>query len=145
MRNQLLIIVLLSVISTSLRGQVPPAGTGCYFNGRLYYQNVQPTPTFGLNYRYQYDPAFYYELACTNNQYASLGNVLTTGIFNAPVNCGTSSSYAANTGVMYYFNVVNCGLDQLSLLLLIPLSVAGMISIKKGCSVEGTLYPVVAR
>jgi len=123
--------IFLSVFFTSLYSQVPPAGTGCYFNGRLYYQNVQPTPTFGFNYRFHYDPGFYYELTCTDNQYASLGNVLTVGIFNAPVNCGTSSNYNANTGVMYYFNVINCDFDHLSLLLLIPMSVVGLVVLRK--------------
>jgi len=120
-----------------LCAQVPPAGTGCYYNGRLYYQNVQPTPTSGFNYRYQYDPNYYYELSCTNNQYASLGGVLTVGFFNTPVNCGTSNSYFANTGVMYYYNVVNCELDYLISFLLIPLSVVGAAFIKRNVSRNG--------
>lgn len=66
------------------------------------------------------------------NQYASLGALLTVGFFNTPVDCGTSSSYFANTGVMYYYNVVNCGLDYLTPFLLIPLSLAGLIFIKRG-------------
>jgi hypothetical protein len=131
MRRQLLIIFLSNLLCLSLYAQVPPAGTGCYYNGRLYYQNVQPTTTFGLNYRYRYDPAFYYEMTCTNNEYPDLVSVLTTGIFAAPVNCGTSSSYFANDGTMYYFNVIACPLDRLSIFLLIPLSALAYRYIKR--------------
>ncbi|WP_412468292.1 hypothetical protein [Pedobacter sp. KLB.chiD] len=133
--KQVLSLIFLILCCSSLYAQIPPAGTGCYFNGRLYYHNVQATPTFGLNYRYQYDSNYYYELTCTDNQYAILGGALTTGFFNTPVNCGTSSSYFANTGVMYYYNVVNCGLDYLIPFLLLPLSVAGAVFIKRSVSV----------
>uniref|UniRef100_UPI0025F5F8EA hypothetical protein n=1 Tax=Pedobacter sp. UBA5917 TaxID=1947061 RepID=UPI0025F5F8EA len=68
---------------------------------------------------------------CTNNVYAILNSMLTVGIFNAPVNCGTSATYSLNTGTMYYISVINCPLDHLLILLSIPITILAFYRFRK--------------
>jgi hypothetical protein len=115
--------------------QTPPSGSGCLLNGRVYYQNVQPSTTSGLNYRFRYNPAFYYELTCDGTRYATLGAIVRTPILNSVINCGTSANYNDNTGTTYFINVVNCTIDKGCMILVLICSFTGFVFIRSKGSV----------
>lgn len=101
---------------------VPP-GSGCLMPDNTFLTSYNMTTTSGTNYRYSFFASPSYNRFCSSSaaQYIRLGSAVNAPNFN--INCGTTTTYAGNNvGVMYYYTLLQCPLDEKAWCLLFPIA-----------------------
>ena len=131
MRLFLTISLFIIMFSTDLSyAQMPSPDAGCVMGNKLY-TNYIGTITSGKNFRHRFSPSPSYDVYtnCVNGDiqtYFQKTNtaqqVLDKKLWD--IGCGTGTTYSSLTGTMYFYNLINCPIDDF-----VPIALLGAGSI----------------